>query len=60
MHPLLMKLQKDLHTNMLHLKNFYHYLHKLDQSKCQKIAVVEIPNKGLGKTINDRLRRAIK
>ena len=41
-------------------KNFYHYLHKLDQSKCKKIAVVEIPDKGLGKTINDRLRRAIK
>ena len=41
-------------------KNFYHYLHKLDQSRCKKIAVVEIPNKGLGKTINDRLRRAIK
>ena len=41
-------------------KNFYHYLHKLDQSRCKKIAVVKIPNKGLGKTINDRLRRAIK
>ncbi len=41
-------------------KNFYHYLNKLDQSRCKKIAVVEIPNKGLGKTINDRLRRAIK
>ena len=41
-------------------KNFYHFLHKLDQSKCKKIAVVEIPNKGLGKTINDRLKRAIK
>ena len=41
-------------------KNFYHYLHKLDQSRCKKIAVVEIPDKGLGKTINDRLRRAIK
>ena len=34
-------------------KNFYHYLHKLDQSRCKKIAVVEIPDKGLGKTIND-------
>ena len=28
--------------------------------KCKKIAVAEIPDKGLGKTINDRLRRAIK
>jgi len=41
-------------------KNFYHFLHKLDKSGCQKIAVAEIPNKGLGKTINDRLKRAIK
>ncbi len=41
-------------------KNFYHFLHKLDQSKCKKIAVVKISNKGLGKTINDRLKRAIK
>jgi L-threonylcarbamoyladenylate synthase len=41
-------------------RNFYHYLHKLDQSKCKKIAVAEIPDKGLGKTINDRLKRAIK
>ena len=40
--------------------NFYHYLHKLDKSKCKGIAVVNIPNSGLGKTINDRLRRAIK
>ena len=40
--------------------NFYHFLHKLDQSKCKRIAVAEIPDKGLGKTINDRLRRAIK
>ena len=41
-------------------KNFYHFLHKLDKSGCKKIAVAEIPNKGLGKTINDRLKRAIK
>ena len=40
--------------------NFYHYLHKLDKSKCNRIAVVNIPNDGLGKTINDRLKRAIK
>ena len=40
--------------------NFYHYLHKLDKSKCKRIAVVNIPNDGLGKTINDRLKRAIK
>ena len=41
-------------------RNFYHYLHKLDKSSCKKIAVAEIPDKGLGKTLNDRLKRAIK
>ncbi len=38
--------------------NFFHYIHLLDQSKCQKIAVVPIPNIGLGKTLNDRLKRS--
>ena len=41
-------------------RNFYHYLHKLDKSSCKRIAVAEIPDKGLGKTLNDRLKRAIK
>jgi len=39
-------------------KNLFHYLNLLDESKCKSIAVVEIPKKGLGKTINDRLKRA--
>ena len=38
--------------------NFYNYLNVLDQSNCSGIAVVPIPNNGLGKTINDRLKRA--
>jgi len=39
-------------------KNFFHYLNILDQIKCKGIAVAKIPSKGLGKTINDRLKRA--
>ena len=39
-------------------KNFYNFLHLIDRSKCSVIAVASIPNHGLGKTINDRLRRA--
>ena len=38
--------------------NFYSFLNKLDNSKCVRIAVAPIPNHGLGKTINDRLKRA--
>jgi len=38
--------------------NFYNYLNILDHSNCSGIAVVPIPNNGLGKTINDRLKRA--
>ena len=38
--------------------NFYHFLNMLDKSKCDRIAVAPIPNDGLGKTINDRLKRA--
>ena len=38
--------------------NFYNYLNILDQSNCSGIAVVPIPDNGLGKTINDRLKRA--
>ena len=38
--------------------NFYNYLNILDQSDCTSIAVAPIPDNGLGKTINDRLRRA--
>ena len=38
--------------------NFYNYLNTLDQLDCSGIAVAPIPEIGLGKTINDRLRRA--
>ena len=40
-------------------KNFYDYLHVLDRTtNCNGIAVAPIPNRKLGKTINDRLIRA--
>ena len=39
--------------------NFFHYLNVLDESNWESIAVAPIPEKGLGKTINDRLRRAV-
>ena len=39
-------------------KNLYNYLHILDNSDCASIAVAPIPNYKLGKTINDRLKRA--
>ena len=35
-------------------------LRKIKKSKYKSIAVSKIPNKGLGKTINDRLLRASK
>ena len=38
--------------------NFYNFLNILDRSDCKGIAVAPIPNHGLGKTINDRLKRA--
>ena len=40
-------------------KNFYDYLHMLDNKKYKSIAVAPIPDIGIGKTINDRLKRAI-
>ena len=39
-------------------KNLYNYMHILDNSDCIGIAVAPIPNENLGKTINDRLKRA--
>ena len=39
-------------------KNLYNYLHILDNENCRGIAVAPIPNNNLGKTINDRLKRA--
>ncbi len=41
-------------------KNLYSTLRKIKKSKYESIAVSKIPNKGLGKTINDRLIRASK
>ncbi len=41
-------------------KNLYSILRKIKKDKYKSIAVVKIPNKGLGKTINDRLIRASK
>ena len=41
-------------------KNLYSTLRKIKKNKYESIAVSKIPNKGLGKTINDRLRRASK
>jgi len=39
-------------------KKFYRYLNLIDNSKCKKISVAPIPDKGLGKVINDRLKKA--
>ena len=39
-------------------KNLYSTLRKIKNNKHKSIAVSKIPNKGLGKTINDRLIRA--
>ena len=41
-------------------KNLYSTLRKVKKDKFKSIAVIKIPNKGLGKTINDRLLRASK
>ena len=41
-------------------KNLYSTLRKIKKDKYKSIAVLKIPNKGLGKTINDRLLRASK
>ena len=41
-------------------KNLYRTLRKIKKKNYKSIAVSKIPNKGLGKTINDRLMRASK
>ena len=41
-------------------KNLYTILRKIKKNKFKSIGVCKIPNKGLGKTINDRLIRASK
>ncbi|MBW4361734.1 L-threonylcarbamoyladenylate synthase [Flavobacterium taihuense] len=41
-------------------KNLYATMHRLDKSNLDVIIAERLPNKGLGKSINDRLERAIK
>jgi len=41
-------------------RNLYDTLRKISKNNYKSIAVGKIPNKGLGKTINDRLKRASK
>ena len=41
-------------------KNLYSTLRKIKKDRFKSIAVAKIPNRGLGKTINDRLVRAAK
>ena len=41
-------------------KNLYTTLRKIKKDRYKSIAVSKIPNKGFGKTINDRLMRASK
>ena len=41
-------------------KNLYITLRKIKKNGYKSIAVSKIPNKGLGRTINDRLKRASK
>ena len=41
-------------------KNLYSTLREIKKNKYKSIAVSKIPNRGLGKTINDRLKRASK
>jgi len=38
--------------------NFYRMLHQLDRTACRCIAVMPIPEEGLGLVLNERLRRA--
>ena len=38
--------------------NLFHHLHALDAKQPKGIAVSPIPDTGLGRAINDRLRRA--
>jgi L-threonylcarbamoyladenylate synthase len=39
-------------------KNLYAALHDMDQKGFQRIFIEAFPNDGLGKTMNDRLKRA--
>jgi len=41
-------------------KNLYAAMHRLDQCNADIIIAEKLPDEGLGKTINDRLKRAVK
>ena len=67
---LLIRKRKEINPNYYYLskkgdlkeaaKKLYSTLRKIKKNKYKSIAVAKIPNKGLGKTINDRLIRASK
>ena len=67
---IIIKRKKTKHKNYFYLtsknnldeaaKNLYSCLRKIKNKGYKSIAVEKIPNIGLGKTINDRLRRASK
>ncbi len=67
---LLIKKEKESKSNYYYLsksgnlkeaaKNLYSMLRKIKKSRYRSIAVKKIPKRGLGKTINDRLKRASK
>ena len=67
---LLIKKEKETKSNYYFLsksgnlkeaaKNLYSMLRKIKKSRYKSIAVKKIPKRGLGKTINDRLKRASK
>jgi len=67
---LLIKKEKETKSNYYFLsksgnlkeaaKNLYSMLRKIKKSRYKSIAVKRIPERGLGKTINDRLKRASK
>ena len=67
---LLVKKKKKMEKNFFYLsvngnlkvaaKNLYSTLRKIKKSNYKSIAVAKVPNFGLGKTINDRLKRASK
>ena len=62
------KIKTEIHQEVLSIsgdlneasKNLYAALHRLDQMNLDLINSSFFPEKGLGKTINDRLKRAIK
>ena len=67
---LLVKKNKRFKNNVFYLskngnlelaaRNLYYVLRKIKKKQFRSIAVEKIPNTGLGKTINDRLKRASK